>query len=86
MEPLTEEKARMKTIAALFAAILIALTVAACAGQPTQETQTAPAAGTESQAQAPAAHQGEAAAPAEAPAAHEGESAAPAEAPAAPQN
>jgi len=79
----------MRTITALFAAILIALTVAACAGQPTQETQTAPVAGTESQAQAPAAPEGQAAAPADAPAAPAEGAMAPAEgqpAEAAPQN
>ena len=57
----------MRMTTALFAAILIALTVAACAGQPKHDA-TAPAAGTESQAQAPTAPEGQAA-PADAPAA-----------------
>jgi hypothetical protein len=72
----------MKTITALLAAILVALTVAACAGQPSHESQTAPTAPADSQAQAPTTPEGQAAAPAEAPAAPaEGQ---PAEAP--PQN
>ncbi len=69
----------MKTTTALFAAIVIALTIAACAGQPAHEAQTAPAAGTESQAQAPAAPEGQAAAPTDAPAAPAEGAAAPAE-------
>jgi hypothetical protein len=84
-----EENDRMRTLTALFAAILIALTVAACAGQPSHETQTAPAAPADSQAQAPTTPEGQAAAPADAPAAPAEGAAAPAEgqpAEAAPQN
>ena len=55
----------MRIASALFAAVLVVVTFAACAGQPTTQTETAPAAGTDSQAQAPVAPEGQAAQPAE---------------------